>query len=187
MWELTLHGVDRALAEIGGLRRSGIELPVALNLSQTILHRDELAEIVSDAMRAHECPAGGLAVEVTEASFAPDRRPAARTLERLNELGVSVALDDFGSGYSALGELGMLPIETLKLDLGLFAEWSEDRRGRAVHGIAEFAHALEMRVVAERVEDAGQWASAAAAGCDLVQGDEVGSPLPIDEVPARLA
>ncbi len=187
MWALTLHGLDRALAEVSELRRRGRQLPVALNLSKTILHRTELADEVGAAMRRHSCPEGGLTVEVTEGSLAAQRRPAVETLSRLSALGVAAALDDFGTGYSSLGELGLLPIETLKLDLGLFAGWETDGRRHATHGIAEFAHALGLSVVAERVEDAELWTEVAEAGCDLVQGNALSPPLPIDELDTWLA
>jgi EAL domain-containing protein (putative c-di-GMP-specific phosphodiesterase class I) len=186
MWELTVHGLDRALAEIGQLRRQDMDVPVAVNLSKVILHRDELVAEVSGAMTRHSCPAGGLSVEVTERSIAADHEPAARTLSRLADLGVPAALDDFGSGRSSLAELGSLPIETLKLDLSLFAGWTSDKRGHAIHGIAEFAHALGLGVVAERVEDDELWAVVAEAGSDLVQGDGLSPPLPVDEIAAWL-
>lgn len=186
MWDLTMHGLDRALAEVAGLRQQGNQLPVAVNVSPAILHRDELVDEVSRAMARHSRPAGSLSVEVTEWAHAADAEPVVRTLSRLAELGVPAALDDFGSGYSSLAELGSLPIETLKLDLALFARWTAENSKLAIHGIAEVAHALGLAVVAERVAEAEQWTLVANAGCDLVQGDRISPPLPRDEIVAWL-
>jgi EAL domain-containing protein (putative c-di-GMP-specific phosphodiesterase class I) len=87
----------------------------------------------------------------------------------LKRLGVTIVLDDFGSGQSSISRLGRLPIDTLKVDLRLIGAPVADHARKILHAIAELAGALELRTVAECIEDDDTWNEIAQIGFDLVQ------------------
>ncbi|HEV7233959.1 MAG TPA: EAL domain-containing protein, partial [Sphingorhabdus sp.] len=104
-------------------------------------------------------------------------------LERLRANGVGISIDDFGTGYSSLQYLRDLPATRLKIDQTFIARIEESPADRAIIStIAHLAHALNMRVVAEGVENAAQFALLRASGCDEVQGYLLGRPLSVTEL-----
>lgn len=108
-----------------------------------------------------------------------------RVIERLREVGVRLAVDDFGIGYSSLASLRRYPIQQVKLDRGLVAGTPEDPAARAiVHGAVSMAHALGATVVAEGVEPAAEWDFVVASGCDVAQCYLIGPAVPGPELAA---
>ena len=104
-------------------------------------------------------------------------------IERCREMGTSVALDDFGTGYSSLSYLLYFPIDVLKIDRAFVQQMSESERGAAVvRAIVTMAHNLDMRVVAEGIEEAEQLSCLADMDCDFGQGYFMSRPLPADDV-----
>ena len=102
-------------------------------------------------------------------------------LARLAALGVHLAVDDFGSGYSSLAYLKKLPVDELKIDKGFVREMATDETDRAiVASTVGMGHALGLRVVAEGIEDQATWELLAGMGCDVAQGYYVARPLPPD-------
>ena len=125
-----------------------------------------------------------LALEVTESLFLDDSESQRRTLVALEELGVSISLDDFGTGYSSLSYLTRFPIGTLKVDRSFISKLDDDREEEA---IVAMARALNLRVVAEGVEQEGQVRSLRRLGSDLAQGYLFGRPRPAGDIPALRA
>ncbi len=104
-------------------------------------------------------------------------------VERCRELGTSVALYDFGTGYSSLSYLLYFPIDVLKIDRAFVQQMSESERGASVvAAIVTMAHNLDIRVVAEGIEESEQLSSLAAMACDFGQGYFMSRPLPVEEV-----
>ena len=102
-------------------------------------------------------------------------------LARLAALGVHLAVDDFGSGYSSLAYLKKLPVDELKIDKGFVREMATDETDAAiVASTVGMGHALGLRVVAEGIEDRATWEALAAMGCDVAQGYYLARPLPPD-------
>jgi EAL domain-containing protein (putative c-di-GMP-specific phosphodiesterase class I) len=127
-------------------------------------------------------------LEITESSLMSDPQGSLVTLDRLNALGVKLAIDDFGSGYSSLGRLRELPIHEVKIDKSFIQRISVDHRDRAVvRSAVQLGHALDLEVVAEGVEDSNTYAHLTREGCNLVQGYFVSEPLPADEFANWLA
>jgi EAL domain-containing protein (putative c-di-GMP-specific phosphodiesterase class I) len=115
----------------------------------------------------------------------PDRARA--VLGELRATGVATSIDDYGTGYSSLAYLRRLPADELKLDRAFLADVGTDRRAAAIveHTVA-LAHALDLRLVAEGVEDAATIDVLTALGCDVVQGFAIARPMPVGEFLAWL-
>jgi diguanylate cyclase (GGDEF)-like protein/PAS domain S-box-containing protein len=161
----------------------GVErgLPVSVNLSARQFSDPKLVQTVAAALRETGLPASLLELEITETTAMQHTEITLATLNRLKELGVSIAIDDFGSGYSSLPFLKRFPVDKLKIDASFTRELPGDPDQRAiVSGIVALAHALGLQVVAEGVESEAQRAFLQAGGCDLIQGYLTGAPLDAD-------
>jgi EAL domain-containing protein (putative c-di-GMP-specific phosphodiesterase class I) len=110
-----------------------------------------------------------------------------RMLNRLRDLGVQIAIDDFGTGYSNLRYLQRFPAQRLKIDRSFITDIHRNAEDAAiVRAIITLGHSLEMRVVAEGVENSAQLELLRGLGCDEVQGFLLGHPMPAAELAARL-
>jgi diguanylate cyclase (GGDEF)-like protein len=137
-----------------------------------------LAERVERALTTTGLDARRLVIEITEWSLL-DAASAADTLAALNELGVRVALDDYGTGYSSLADLAELAVDEIKIDMSFVAGLGSDRvRTAIVHAIIGLGHALGIAIVAEGVETEAQAFSLRALGCEFAQGFHFGRPAP---------
>ncbi len=175
---LTLHVLEVALRSRGGWARAGHDLHVAVNLSPNSLLDDGLPEVIARLLASTGTAPGALTLEITESTLMADPERSAATLHRLHALGLKLSIDDFGTGYSSLGRLRHLPIDEVKIDRSFVQRLAADHRDRAVvRSAIQLGHALELKVVAEGVEDADSQRYLAAEGCDLVQGYHVSRPL----------
>ena len=122
-------------------------------------------------------------LEVTETTLLDDR--AVDHLELLRQLGVRIAADDFGSGFTAIGQLARQPVDILKVDMSLVRDAVEGGKAAAIlASVGSLGTALGVSVVAEGVEEWAQYDAAVAAGCDLIQGYLFGRPVSADVVTA---
>jgi EAL domain-containing protein (putative c-di-GMP-specific phosphodiesterase class I) len=127
-------------------------------------------------------------LEVTESAVMADPDKAIEVLTRLHALGVAVALDDFGAGYTSLAQLRTLPLHELKIDRQFVTDMatrSDDEM--IVRSIVELGHNLGLKLVAEGVEDAASAARLVASGCESAQGYHFARPIPSAALPAWLA
>lgn len=152
-------------------------VPIAVNVSGRQLDSDGFVETVASALRKSGLPAELLELEITESLVMEDVEGVAERLRRLRELGVRLALDDFGMGYSNLSRLRELPLDRLKID-GSFVRALEGSGTVLVAGIIELGHALGMTVLAEWVETEEQAAMLRELGCEQAQGFLFGRPVP---------
>ena len=154
-------------------------VPVAINVSARQLHDLGLPQRIQTCLARHGVPASLLEVEITESSLVKSIDIASQVLKGLAELGVRIALDDFGNGYSSLAYLRSLPIQTLKIDRAFI---NDIRNGPGdmviVASIVTLAHNLKMRVVAEGVELVEQLMHLKTLDCDEVQGYFLSRPVP---------
>jgi EAL domain-containing protein (putative c-di-GMP-specific phosphodiesterase class I) len=186
IWELTLLAVDRSLADVSAWGDVASEVTIFINLSPVSLGQRDLAAALSHMLEKHRFPPPRLAVELTETALvaAPDR--AARALDALKQLGMTIVLDDFGEGYSSMTRLGRLPFDMLKVDLSLIGLPSASDANRILKAMIQLAHSLGLQIVAERIEDDQIRDELTRLGCDLLQGFLLCPPLPADEVPDYL-
>ncbi len=184
MAPLTSTVVAQALRQRRAWADAGLELGVAVNVSPSNLVDEHFPEEVAGLLDAAGVPADALVLEVTESLLMADRERAVRVLGRLRALGVGVAIDDYGTGYSSLAYLASLPVTELKLDRGFVGDMTASPRAAAiVESTLQLAHALDLVLVAEGVEDEATLAALARLGCDVVQGFHLSRPLP----PGQLA
>jgi EAL domain-containing protein (putative c-di-GMP-specific phosphodiesterase class I) len=128
-------------------------------------------------------PPSVLVLEVTESLLMEDRERAVGVLSRLRALGVHVAIDDYGTGHSSLAYLAALPVTELKLDRSFVGAMSGSARAESiVVSTLQLAHALDLVLVAEGVEDQATADALAELGCDLVQGYHFSRPVPPTEL-----
>ena len=149
-----------------------VPLTMAVNISARQLHYPELVGEVEEALRRAALDPGSLTLEITESVLVEDEGSRAGTLRRLKELGVRLAIDDFGVGYSSLSYLRYLPVDQLKLDRVLVGDLDSDHKNLAiVRAAVDLGHALGIEVVAEGVETHEEFAELRKLGCDVGQGD----------------
>jgi diguanylate cyclase len=168
----------------------GHDVWVSVNVSPRELHSPEYVMQVAEALEAHRVPPQRLVLEVTEHAVATDLEELVRRLRALRMTGVRIALDDFGAGYSSLGQLRNLPVDILKIDHSLVAEPESSRTGTAaplVDVVVRLGHRLGLEVIAEGMADPKQRLVVEAAGCRWGQGRLFGSPVPAEHLEARLA
>jgi len=158
-------------------------LTVSVNLSALQLHVPDLLERVRTVLEDTGLAPRRLVLELTESVLVENVEDAVQVLERLRALGVRLAMDDFGAGYSSLRYLKELPFDFVKLDRGLIDGIDRDPSALALaDAVLAFLHRLGLRVVAEGIETPGQLAALQQLGCDLAQGYLVARPLLAEEV-----
>jgi EAL domain-containing protein (putative c-di-GMP-specific phosphodiesterase class I) len=162
-----------------------------VNISGSDLQRHGLADLILGHCRDAGLAPERIGVEITESVALADLDLARLNLERLAAEGVAVALDDFGSGYSALAQLTKLPVNMVKLSAELTEDLAVDDRVRfLVAQLVTLLHGMGMEVVAEGVDDAARLETLVGLGCDYVQGMLLAEPMPAAELaalPARAA
>lgn len=168
---LTTWLLEESLAQLALWRARGWELCMAVNITVKDLCNDLFVVSVDSCLERHGLGPEALQLELTEGSLFAESPRAKAALRRLRDLGVSLSLDDFGTGWSSLSQLRQLPVSELKIDRGFVSRMATDPRDHAiVTSVVDLARGLGMRVVAEGVEDDRTWQLLAGMGCDRVQG-----------------
>ncbi|MCU4187055.1 EAL domain-containing protein [Acidiferrimicrobium sp. IK] len=162
----------------------GERVSVAVNVSGRQLNTPQLLEDVEAALATEGIDPPQLILELTETVMVTGAT-AARRLQALKRLGVRIALDDFGSGYTSIAQLGTFPIDILKIDQCYISTISESNQ--LVELIITMAHTFGFEVAAEGVEDPSQLESLRALHCDHAQGFLFSRPVPAGEHPPQLA
>ncbi len=188
MNRLSAHVLNTALREFQELESATPGLSISINLSAQDLIQAELPELLTQALRTWNVPAGHVVIEITETAIMDDQRARATTLEHLKEIGVQLAIDDFGTGYSSLARLKYLPVDEIKIDVSFVRHMLRDVRDEnIVRSIIDLAHNLDLRVVAEGVEDEATLQRLIEMGCDMAQGYFLCAPLDLASFRAWLA
>ena len=184
--ELTRWVVQRAIVDQQALAARGHPLPVYVNLSGRLVADAAFTEWLLEQVRP--LPRGAIGMEITETAIIEDPEHALANLQALADAGVPIAIDDYGAGLSSLAYLKQLPATELKIDrLFISGLTSEHRDPLLVRSTIDLAHALEMEVTAEGVEEATTLALLRTMGCDLIQGFFIARPMPLDQLEALLA
>ena len=171
MRPLTTWVLESALTQCSRWHRGGIKVGVAINGSAKNFHDLDFPETVARALRISGVEARWLEIEITESTVMADPTRSKLILEQLRDLGVSVSVDDFGSGYSSFSYLKNLPITTVKIDSSFVTSMNDDVNGMAiVRAIIDLARNLRLTTVAEGVETQEVLDSLRVMGCSMAQG-----------------
>jgi diguanylate cyclase len=180
---LTMAVLNMALAQAKLWSEGGHHIPVAVNISARNLSDDGFASKVEGLLAQHAVASSLLEVEVTESAVMLEPEKAARILNELHALGVRIAIDDFGAGYTSLAQLKHLPISELKIDKSfILTMGSNADDALIVKSMIELGHGLNMRVVAEGIETAEAMTSLGDLQCDIGQGFHLCRPALADAV-----
>ncbi|HZT16207.1 MAG TPA: EAL domain-containing protein [Gaiellaceae bacterium] len=185
--ELTRHVLAAALRQLREWEAAGIVLDVAVNLSARDLVDAELPDTVAGLLDEHGVEPRRLELEITESVLLTDPTRAGGVLARLDAMGVRLAIDDFGSGYSSLAYLKRLPVGAIKIDRSFVTNMGRDENDAViVRSTIDLGRTLGLRVVAEGVEDERAWSELARLRCDQAQGYFLSRPLPAEALAAWL-
>ena len=180
MCQLTDVMLDAALAEQRRWAAAGLPIPVAVNVPPECLADPGFPDRVAAKLLKHRLPGSSLTIEVTEQVAAQPMTAGA--MAQLDALGVRLAVDDFGAGFSSLGRLGDLLVQVIKLDVSLVHPLVGNPSYRTIVGLAiELAHQLGAKVVAEGVDAPAVEALLVSLGCDCGQGYFYARPMPAAE------
>jgi diguanylate cyclase (GGDEF)-like protein len=168
--------------------RDALTLPanvkVSVNLSRAQVSDRNFVGRVSQTLTRTGLPPARLELEVTETAILDNEMAACRVLQELGALGVSVAIDDFGVGQSALSCLRSLPIGRIKIDRSFVSDLATDPKARSIFvAVVSLAKSLGIKTTAEGIETEQQRIIAALAGCDHLQGYLLGRPQNLDRLP----
>jgi len=162
-------------------------VPVSVNVSRAHFIESDLAEQIRDIVDNEGTPHDLIEIELTESAFFDDKNALINTINKLKSYGFVVSMDDFGSGYSSLNSLKDMPLDVLKLDAEFFRGENRGKRGEIVVSEAiKLAKSLNMRTVAEGVEEKEQVDFLAGQGCDMIQGYFFAKPMPAADYEERM-
>jgi len=179
--------IKAVFSEARRLRQDGIHgVRLALNLSMRQL-TSGLPNLLQDCLTEAGIPGSAITIELTESSLMRNVDESLDILNRIAELGIGMAIDDFGCGYSSLSYLRRLPLTTLKIDRSFVRDMDTNPDAAAIaKTIVAMAQALRLRTVAEGVETETQLTLLRDLGCDEVQGFHLFRPMPIEALRRQL-
>jgi EAL domain-containing protein (putative c-di-GMP-specific phosphodiesterase class I) len=176
--ELTLWSLDRAIADQRRLIQAGFELALDVNFSGQLVSDAAFCEQVRERIARAD---GKIGIEITETAVIENPQAALTNLRALADAGIHIAIDDFGSGLSSLAYLRELPAHELKIDQSFVRKLTTNNRDPLlVRSAIEIAHALDMEVTAEGVEDGLALGLLKVMRCTNVQGYHIAAPMPLD-------
>lgn len=163
--------VSEACRTLHALRTQGIFIPLSVNVASLQVDTEHIVESVRKWMAFYDIPPQSLHVEIAESGFVRDVEHAIAVMRKLRAIGVRIALDDFGAGYSSLSHLKSLPLDVMKLDKSLVREVDRSERDRQIMtSVLQLAKATNLFVIAEGVERAEQAHALQSLGCETLQG-----------------
>ena len=161
-----------------------VTVPVSVNVSRIDLYDPLLEDKILGILKEYDLTTKDLYLEITESAYADDAEQLIEVVEGLRQHGFIVEMDDFGSGYSSLNMLAMMPVDVLKLDMKFVRRAHEDEMSlKMIQLIIDIAHFLAVPVVAEGIELEEQYLLLKETGCTVGQGYYFSKPVPAEEFP----
>jgi EAL domain-containing protein (putative c-di-GMP-specific phosphodiesterase class I) len=174
--------LDEAVRQAAQWHRANTPVVVAINVSALQFQQADFVQRVAQALEREQLPPNLLELELTESILVQGVEEAMQRLDALAAMGVGLAIDDFGVGYSSLAYLKKFPIHKLKIDRSFVMGLPDSESDLAiVRAIIDMGHALQLKIVAEGVETGGQREVLLAMGCDQYQGFLCSKGLPASE------
>ncbi|MCX7208612.1 MAG: EAL domain-containing response regulator [Proteobacteria bacterium] len=185
--ELTMEVLDLALQQCRHWHERGLKITVAINLSMLSLSNSAFAEQIAQKVASYSIDPSFIMLEITETAVMGDVGNALGTLARLRLKGFGLSIDDYGTGFSSMQQLSRIPFTELKLDRSFVDGAHAKPHLRAILASAiEIAKKLDLRSVAEGVENEDDLTVLKELGCDIVQGYLTAKPMPGEDVVAWL-
>ena len=179
---LTFQVLEQSLQDLTSWKSKGCELGVNINLSTYCLQDMALPEELESIINKFDITASQVEIEITESALMHDLSRARKMIDRLSDLNLKLAIDDFGAGFSSLNYLKNFPVDTLKIDKSFILDMCNSSNDKAiVKTIIELGHNLDCHVVAEGVESQKELDSLSLLEVDLLQGYFYSKPIAADE------
>lgn len=179
---LTEWVLNKALEDCSNCLLAEKPVSISVNLSALNLRDERISLIIKNALEKWSIPAEALTLELTESSIMSNPEFALEILNKLDSMGVTLSIDDFGTGHSSLTYLKELPVDEIKIDKSFIKDLTHDNDNEAiVHAVLVLAHRMKLSVVAEGVEDIETFNKLRELGCDIVQGYYFAKPMPFNE------
>ena len=160
---------------------------LAMNLAVKQLKKEDFIVMLKNLMKETGCRAEWMELEVTEGQIMTNPDEAIELLTQISDLGIELAVDDFGTGYSSLAYLKRLPIDKLKIDQAFIRDLPEDEEDSAItKAVIALAKSLNLKIIAEGVENKEQRDFIVENGCENIQGYYYSKPIPTDEIETLL-
>ncbi|APE29471.1 diguanylate cyclase/phosphodiesterase (GGDEF & EAL domains) with PAS/PAC sensor(s) [Aurantiacibacter gangjinensis] len=183
MSQLTRFVLEEACAAGNAFGREGLDLPIAVNVSATLLHERAIVQMVAEVLEATGFEPQRLTLEITETYRISNLDLAAEILGELDALGCKISMDDFGVGAASLEALLKLPFSELKIDRMFIAPMTESPKALGiVKSVLKMGKDLRIIVVAEGVENAGTLTLLRESGCLVAQGYAISRPVPFEKI-----
>jgi len=179
--------LDQVLQQLLAWREAGLDIFAAVNISANELYSNDFVENIRLALEKYELPASALGIEITETAGITEGSGQQEVVNSLKEMGLAIAVDDFGKGYSSISYLQSASIDNIKIDMKYVhaiqcEDDTFDNPGRMIHAIVDLAKRFGHKVVAEGVETKLQYDFLKTVGCDYIQGYYIAEPLAADKV-----
>lgn len=182
---VTMWVVRQALKWMAAWSEEGLELDVSVNISAHDFQHEGLVEEIQSSLTSSGISAGRLKLELTESAVVEEELRVLRTLQRLHRLGVTLSIDDYGTGYSSLAQLKKLPFDELKIDKSFVLDLDRNPDDEIIiRSTIELGHLMGMTVCAEGVESAASLELLRRLSCERAQGFHIARPMPGEELPA---
>lgn len=180
--KVTAWVLDAAVKQLRRWSDAGLDVKVAVNLSAKDLSNRNLPTEIGDLVARHGVPCRSLILEITESAVMEDAAHAHEVMKALNDMGLTLSIDDYGIGYSSMAYLRSLPVQEIKIDKSFVLKLASSRGDEiVVRSTIDLGHNLGLKVTAEGVEDEASIEILRAYGCETAQGYFVSKPLPADE------
>ena len=184
---LTQFVLIESLQQCRAWRQAGHDVGVAVNVAPRTLHDEDFPETLALILAQTGCPASALTLEITESDIMAEPARTIAVLQRLDEMGVQLSVDDLGTGYSSLAYLRRLPVHEVKIDRSFVMHLADNDDDEAIiEAIIALGHRLGKRIVAEGVEDEAAYHRLRELGCNVAQGYWLSRPVPAAQMSAWL-
>ena len=169
----------RAIQQLGEWKQIGLQLTLSVNISTRDLLDPGLPDYVQQCLVAADVAPSQLCLEITESGFMDEPEQALSILHQLHDLGLSLSIDDYGTGYSSLAYVKQLPVNELKIDRAFIMNMIRNKGDEMiVRSTIDLGHNLGLSVVAEGIDDADTLKMLQELGCDYAQGFLISKPMP---------
>ena len=186
--KLTDFVLEKAVAAAAQINKRGVDFDIAVNLSARLLTDKSFTLRLSALLARHGLAPNRLTLELTETAALADTGDGLDMISRLRDLGINIAIDDYGTGQSTLDYLKKIPANEIKIDQSFVKGIVDNRSDRLmVQSTISLAHSLGRKVVAEGVEHRDILEALADFDCDIAQGFAVGRPMSLESLSKRLA